>query len=74
MKKIFRNFNIAVFFWYAILFGVITLIFDLLINNKLKDGQPLSKYLVGYFLKVIVFSLIMSLFFGKKKDDTKNNE
>lgn len=73
MKNIFRNFNIAVFFWYAVLFGTITLIFDLLINHKLQEGGPLYKYLIGFFFKVIVFSLIMSILFGKKKDDTKNN-
>lgn len=72
MKKLFKNFSVAVFFWYAILFATVTLIFDFVINHKLKNGEPLSSYLIGFFIKVIVFSLIMSLLFGKK-DNTKKD-
>lgn len=59
---------------YALIFGTVTWAFDYFWGDLAKHTVPLSKYLLGYFIKVLLFSFVMSLLFGKKAiSNTKNH-
>lgn len=61
MKKVFANFTWKMFWSYAIIFGGLSVLFDVVLKKFSEPDFVLKKYLIGLIVKIILFSLFMSL-------------
>jgi hypothetical protein len=65
MKRLFKNFRWAAFFSYFIIYTTLQIIVDL-IRGKFNESDSVLKLIVGYIVQGALFALIMSMIFGKK--------
>lgn len=61
MKKIFANFTWKMFFSYAIVFGGLSILFDVVFEKFSEPDFILKRYIIGLIVKIVLFSLFMTL-------------
>ena len=69
MKKLFANFTWKMFWSYAIIFGGLSVLFDVLLKKYSEPDFVLKKYLVGLIVKIILFSLFMTLLNNRSRKE-----
>jgi cell shape-determining protein MreD len=73
MKRIFKNFRWAAFITYFFLFLVLKLIIDFFRGKFNETTESTFSILLGMLIEALLFSFIMSMLFGKKFEENKNN-
>jgi hypothetical protein len=68
MKNLFKHFTWSKFFAYAIVFGIISVLFDWVLGKFKEVDFVLYKYLLGVLLKTSLFGFFMALINTPKKE------
>lgn len=68
MKKIFKHFTWTKFFAYAIVFGIISVLFDWVFGKFKEVDFVLYKYLLGVLFKTSFFGFFMALINSQQKE------